>query len=93
MKGNHAMHHFACPFNGEWSDMAIETTQMKKGKSSNDRIVGNTNDEDTVDIYAYSPHDCFTIVDDLSHMRNNDSLHSIQRSHKEQFTMSIRSDS
>ena len=57
MHGDHTMHHNPCLFNGEWSDMAIKTKYMEKGKSSDDQIVENTNDEDTVYVHAYSLHE------------------------------------
>ena len=50
--------------------MAIETTAMKD-KASDDTIVGDTNAEDTVDIYmyAFSVHNCLNLDRDLEQIR------------------------
>ncbi len=50
LDGEHTMHHTPGIFNGEWSDMAIETTAMKD-KASDDTIICDTNNPDTADIY------------------------------------------
>ena len=41
--------------------MGIETTWMKKGHGP-DGVIGDTNNPDTVNTFAYSYHDCITIT-------------------------------
>ena len=90
LDGEHTMHHVAGIFNGEWSDMAIETTVMKD-KASDDTIVGDTNSADTVDIYAYSVHDCIAIDRDLERIRNGEETKT-QTTHKDETASAISAD-
>ena len=90
LDSKHTMHHVDGLFNGEWSDMAIETTAMKD-KASDDTIVGDTNAADTVDVYAYSVHDCMAIDRDLNRITSGEES-KIQTTLKDETVSSITAD-
>ena len=91
LNGEHTMHHMDGIFNGEWSDMAIETTAMKD-KASDDTILGDTNAEDTTDIYVYSVHNCLAIDRDLENIRSGNQS-KVQNVHRDESKSVIAADS
>ena len=91
IKGEHTMHHCPGIFNGIWSDMAIESTYMRYGKSK-DGIVGITLKPETLKTWAYSRHACSNIRNQINEMRNKISADA-QSTHKEESPARIQQDS
>jgi len=60
MKGEHITRHIRGIWNGIWSDQFIESTFMRYGHSSGG-IIGITLKEETLKVWALSPHLCCKI--------------------------------
>ena len=90
LKGEHTMHHKPGIFNGIWSDMAIETTYMRYGKSKNG-LIGLTMNPESFKTWAYSRHACSQVVQQLRAVRDNDS-DSMQLKHAEESLARICND-
>ena len=69
----HTMHHTPGYFNGIWTDMAIETTYMRYGHGRKG-IVGITLKPETLKTWAYSPHACNRVTNDLNEMRDKEGV-------------------
>ena len=70
--------------------MAIETTFMRYGHSRQG-IVGITLKPEAVKTWAYSLHSCYSLLNNLNAMRNDQQV-SIQMSHKEETPARIKLD-
>ena len=63
-KGQQSLHHTPGLWNGQWSDMFIETTWMRKGHDPGG-IIGNTENPQTVATWVYSMDAVMTLTGDL----------------------------
>ncbi len=68
MNGEHTMHHNPGVFNGICSVMAIKATYLCYGHGQSG-IIGITLKPETLKIWAYSLHECNTVVSHLDLMR------------------------
>ena len=90
LKGEHTMHHRPGIFNGIWSDMAIESTYMRYGKSKNG-IVGITLNQQALKTWAYSRHACSQVISQLNELRDKNPQNT-QLTHKEESPARIEHD-
>ena len=89
MKGQHTMHHKPGIFNGIWSDMAIETTNMRYGHGHSG-IIGLTMRPDALKTWAMSIHAINTVMSDLNTIDDNEV--PSQSYHKEESKGRIKTD-
>ena len=81
LKGEHVLRHREGIWNANWSDMMIETSYMKFGKSLNG-IVRKTTKPRTLQIWAKSQHSCSEVLQSLDSIRE---IHEIRMTtHKEE---------
>lgn len=93
MNGEHTMHHNPGVFNGIWSDMAIETTNMRYGHGQSG-IIGRKLKPETVKLWACSLHACNTVVSHLDLMRTKKQHRpESQTHHKEETKARVKCDS
>ena len=88
--GQQSLHHTTGLFNGEWSDMFIETTWMRKGHGPGG-IIGNTENTETMATWVYSMDAVMTLTGDLKKMGNINEVECKEK-HKEEFPSRIRHD-
>ena len=88
--GQQSLHHTTGLFNGEWSDMFIETTWMRKGHGPGG-IIGNTENAQTMATWVYSMDTVMTLTGDLKKMGNINEV-KCKEKHKEEFPSRIRHD-
>ena len=67
--GKYVIHHTPGIWNGIWSDMAIETTNMWYGHGDGG-LTGITLNDECVKMWAYGAHLCSTVVQNLDEMRD-----------------------
>ena len=89
-RGEQSLHHTAGLWNGEWSDMFIETTWMRKGHGPGG-IIGNTETPQTMATWVYSMDAVMTLTGDLKRMGNHDD-DKMKEKHKEEFPSRIKHD-
>lgn len=89
-KGQQSLHHTAGLWNGQWSDMFIETTWMRKGHGPGG-IIGNTENPETMATWVYSMDAVMTLTGDLKRMGDDDE-EDIKDKHKEEFPGRINKD-
>eukprot|EP00745_Piridium_sociabile_P037812 TRINITY_DN68984_c0_g1_i6.p1 TRINITY_DN68984_c0_g1~~TRINITY_DN68984_c0_g1_i6.p1 ORF type:complete len:1121 (+),score=248.01 TRINITY_DN68984_c0_g1_i6:81-3443(+) len=89
-KGQQSLHHTAGLWNGQWSDMFIETTWMRKGHGPGG-IIGNTEKPQTMATWVYSMDAVMTLTGDLKRMGDHDEKET-QEKHKEEFPSRINQD-
>ena len=89
MNGEHVVRLQDGLFNGIWSDMAIESTYMKTGKGPSG-IIGVTNNERSVSIWANGHHLCNQLLTELFQLEEGQRSFCIK--HKEEGVGRIVSD-
>ena len=90
-KGDHVLRHVEGIWNSMWSDMFIETTFMRYGKSKHG-IIGITLNSEAMKTWALSLHMCGQIVADVAEMRGDESVSRQAMVHKEESKYRIHSD-
>ena len=88
-RGEQSLHHTAGLYNGQWSDMFIETNWMRKGHGPGG-IIGNTESPQTMATWVYSMDATMTLTGDLKKMSGKED--SIQMTHKEESASRIHQD-
>lgn len=88
--GQQSLHHTTGLFNGEWLDMFIETTWMRKGHGPGG-VIGNTENVQTMATWVYSMDAVMTLIGDLKNMEDSDEVECKEK-HKEVFLSRIRHD-
>ena len=92
IKGDHVIHLRKGIWNGIWTDMGIETTYMKIGKSPAG-LIGITTSAPSVQIWANGHHLCSEFLTELEGLRNDaDGKNEGKRTHKEEGKGRIQSD-
>ncbi len=91
LKGEHVMRHMKGLWNGNWSDMFIESTFMRYGHGRAG-IVGMTLKPETLKTWALSRHICSQLMEDLAELRGESDEYRFQDSHKEEAASRISSD-
>ena len=89
-KGQQSLHHTAGLWNGQWSDMFIETTWMRKGHGPGG-VIGNTEKPQTMATWVYSMDAVMTLTGDLKRMGDYDEKES-KDEHKEELKSRINQD-
>ena len=80
-QGQQSLHHTAGIYNGQWSDMFIETNWMRKGHGPG-CIIGMTENHQTMARWVYSMDATTTLTGDLNKMSGDDA--NVQTTHKEE---------
>ena len=88
-RGEQSLHHTAGIYNGQWSDMFIETNWMRKGHGPGG-IIGNTENPQTMATWVYSMDATMTLTGDLKKMSGADE--KVQMTHKEESASRIHRD-
>ena len=88
-QGQQSLHHTAGIYNGQWSDMFIETNWMRKGHGPGS-IIGMTENPLTMASWAYSMDATTTLTGDLNKMSGDDA--NVQTTHKEETESRINRD-
>lgn len=88
-RGEQSLHHIAGIYNGQWSDMFIETNWMRKGHGPGG-IIGNTESPQTMATWVYSMDATMTLTGDLKKMSGKEE--SLQMTHKEESASRIHQD-
>ena len=88
-QGQQSLHHTAGIYNGQWSDMFIETNWMRKGHGPGG-IIGMTESPQTMATWANSIDSTMTLTGDLKKMSGDDE--NVQTTHKEEAESRIARD-
>jgi hypothetical protein len=88
-RGEQSLHHTAGVYNGQWSDMFIETNWMRKGHGPGG-IIGDTESPQTMATWVYSMDATMTLTGDLMKMSGKED--SLQMTHKEESVSRIQKD-
>ena len=80
-QGQQSLHHTAGIYNGQWSDMFIETNWMRK-RHGPGGIIGMTENPQTMASWVYSMDETVTLTGDLKKMSGDDA--NVQTTHKEE---------
>ena len=88
-QGQQSLHHTAGIYNGQWSDMFIETNWMRKGHGPGS-IIGMTENPQTMASWVYSMDATTTLTGDLNKMSGDDA--NVQTTHKEETERRINRD-
>ena len=80
-QGQQSLHHTAGIYNGQWSDMFIETNWTKKGRGPGG-IIGMKENPQTMASWVYSMDATMTLTGDLKKMSGDDA--NVQTTHKEE---------
>lgn len=88
-RGEQSLHHNAGIYNGQWSDMFIETTWMRKGHGPGG-IIGTTERPQTMATWVFSMDATMTITGDLKKMSGSEEV--VQVTHKEESPSRINRD-
>ena len=88
-QGQQSLHHTAGIYNGQWSDMFIETNWMRKGHGPGG-INGMTENPLTMASWVYSMDATMTLTGDLKKMSGDDA--NVQTTHKEEAESRINRD-
>ena len=88
-QGQQSLHHNSGIYNGQWSDMFIETNWMRKGHGPGG-IIGVTESPQTMATWVYSMDAIMTLTGDLRKMSGDDE--NVQTTHKEESPSRIRRD-
>ena len=88
-QGQQSLHHNSGIYNGQWSDMFIETNWMRKGHGPGG-IIGVTESPQTMATWVYSMDAIMTLTGDLKKMSGDDE--NVQTTHKEESPSRIRRD-
>ena len=85
-----SLHHTAGLWNGEWSDMFLETTWMRRGHGPGG-IIGSAENPQTMVTWVYSMDALKTLTGDLKKVSDNEDG-EVRQKHKEEFPGRISSD-
>ena len=88
-QGQQSLHHTAGIYNGQWSDMFIETNWTKKGRGPGG-IIGMTENPQTMASWVYSMDATMTLTGDLKKTSGDDA--NVQTTHKEEAESRINRD-
>ena len=88
-EGQQSLHHNAGLYNGQWSDMFIETNWMRKGHGPGG-VIGMTENPQTMATWVYSMNATMTLTGDLKKMTGDEE--TLQTTHKEESPSRIRRD-
>ena len=88
-QGQQSLHHTTGIYNGQWSDMFIETNWMRKGHGPGS-IIGMTENPQTMASWVYSMDATTTLTGDLNKMSGDDA--NVQTTHKEETESRINRD-
>lgn len=88
-EGQQSLHHNAGLYNGQWSDMFIETNWMRKGHGPGG-VIGMTENPQTLATWAYSMNATMALTGDLKNMTGD--VESLHTRHKEEAPSRIRRD-
>ena len=88
-QGQQSLHHNSGIYNGQWSDMFIETNWMRKGHGPGG-IIGMTESPQTMATWVYSMDAIMTLTGDLRKMSGDDE--NVLTTHKEESPSRIRRD-
>ena len=88
-EGQQSLHHNAGLYNGQWSDMFIETNWMRKGHGPGG-VISMTENPQTMATWVYSMNATMTLMGDLKKMTGDEE--TLQTTHKEESPSRIRRD-
>ena len=88
-QGQQSLHHTAGIYNGQWSDMFIETNWMRKRRGPGS-IIGMTENPQSMASWVYSMDATMTLTGDLKKMSGDDA--NVQTTHKEEAESRINQD-
>lgn len=80
-RGEQSLHHTAGIYNGQWSDMFIETNWMRKGHGPSG-IIGMTESPQTMATWVFSMDATMTLIGDFKKMSGGED--NVQMTHKEE---------
>ena len=89
LKGEHFQRHRQGLWNGIWTDKFIESTFMRYGHGPG-RLIGLTQNEKAVHIWAMSLHICSRLMKDMADLKDSSSVDIT--SHKEELPSRIKYD-